>query len=204
DPEAAVVKALATSGKAVFFAGCTVIISLAGMYLIGIGFVSGLATGAIIAVALTIATSLTLLPAVLGFVGKNIDRLHVPFVSRSDHEGDGFWYRWSRLVQRRPLPAAIGGLVFMLVLASPIAAIELGSSDAGNRPTSDTTRRAYDLLAEGFGPGFNGPLLLVVEVPAGARSDAIGKVQDAVAKSDGVEFVVPAHLNPANDTAVLQ
>ena len=85
DPHSAVVKAIGTSGKAVFFAGCTVIISLAGMYLIGIEFVSGLATGAIIAVAMTIATSLTLMPAVLGFVGKNIDRLHVPFVSRSDH-----------------------------------------------------------------------------------------------------------------------
>ena len=94
------------SGKAVFFAGCTVIISLAGMYLIGIEFVSGLATGAILAVAMTIATSLTLLPAVLGFVGNNIDQLHVPFVSRSDHHRDGFWYRWSRQIQRQPLPAA--------------------------------------------------------------------------------------------------
>ena len=204
DPEAATIKAIATSGKAVFFAGCTVIISLAGMYLIGIGFVSGLATGAIIAVALTIATSLTLLPAILGFVGNNIDRLHVPFVSRGEHERDGFWYRWSRVIQRRPLPAAIVGLVIMLVLASPIAAIELGSSDNGNRPTSDTTRRAYDLLAQGFGPGFNGPLLLAFEVPAGVGDDALAQVHDAVASTPGVAFASPAFFNPQRDTAVMQ
>ena len=158
EPEAAVVKAVATSGKAVFFAGCTVIISLAGMYIIGIEFVSGLATAAVIAVAFTIATSLTLLPAILGFVGKNIDKLHVPGVSRGEHEADGFWYRWSRLIQRRPLPALVA-LVVLLVLA--IAGVDdplAESSDNGNRPTTDTTRRAYDLLAEGFGPGFNGPL----------------------------------------------
>jgi RND superfamily putative drug exporter len=203
DPETAVVTAIATSGKAVFFAGCTVIISLAGMYLIGIGFVSGLATGAIIAVSLTIATSLTLLPAILGFVGKNIDRLHVPFVSRGEHERDGFWYRWSRLIQRRPVPAAVIGLVIMLVLASPIAAIELGSSDDGNRPTSDTTRRAYDLLAEGFGAGFNGPLLLAFDVPAGAGDAEIAKVHDAVAATPGVQLAMPATFNPQHDTAVM-
>ena len=203
-PEAAVVKSIATAGKAVFFAGCTVIISLAGMYLIGIEFVAGLATGAILAVALTIAISLTLLPAVLGFVGRNIDKFHVPIVGKKVHVRDGFWYRWSRLIQRRPLPAALAGLLVLVVLASPVSAIELGSSDAGVRPTTDTTRRAYDLLAEGFGPGFNGPLLLVAEVPKSAPPDALGKVQDALAKTDGVVFVVPAHMNPAGDTAVLQ
>jgi RND superfamily putative drug exporter len=166
--------------------------------------VAGLATGAILAVALTIAISLTLLPAVLGFVGRNIDKFHVPIVGKKVHDRDGFWYRWSRLIQRRPLPAAIAGLVILLVLASPVTAIQLGSSDASVKPTTDTTRRAYDLLAEGFGPGFNGPLLLVVEVPASAPPDALAKLQDAVAKSDRVAFVVPPHLNPAGDTAVMQ
>ncbi|HEV3225869.1 MAG TPA: MMPL family transporter [Acidimicrobiales bacterium] len=204
EPETAVVKAISTSGKAVFFAGCTVIISLAGMYLIGIDFVSGLATGALIAVAMTIATSLTLLPAILGFVGKNIDRLHVPGVSRGEHERDGFWYRWSRIIQRRPLPFAIGALLVLLVLASPVSTIQLGSSDDGNRPPSDTTRRAYDLLADGFGPGFNGPLLLAFEVPSGVGDSVLTKVHDAVAATPGVQFALPATFNPQHDTAVMQ
>lgn len=202
--EAAVVKSIATSGKAVFFAGCTVIISLSGMYLMGIEFVAGLATAAIVAVALTIAISLTLLPAVLGFVGHNIDKLHVPIVGKKVHTRDGFWYRWSRLIQRRPVPAALAGLVVLLVLASPVLAMQLGNSDASVRPTSDTTRRAYDLLAEGFGPGFNGPLLLVIEAPVGTSADAFTKVQNDVAAAEGVRFVFPAHLNPAGDTAVMQ
>jgi RND superfamily putative drug exporter len=204
DPHSAVVKAIGTSGKAVFFAGCTVIISLAGMYLIGIEFVSGLATGAIIAVAMTIATSLTLMPAVLGFVGNNIDRLHVPFVSRSDHQRDGFWYRWSRQIQRRPLPAAALGLTILLVMASPVFAIQLGSSDASSRPTRDTTRRAYDLLAEGFGPGFNGPLLLAIEVPPGTDDGVLTAIHDGVAQTPGVAFAGPAQFNPEHDTAVMQ
>jgi RND superfamily putative drug exporter len=204
DPHSAVVKAVSTSGKAVFFAGCTVIISLAGMYLIGIEFVSGLATGAILAVAMTIATSLTLLPAVLGFVGKNIDRLHVPFVSRSDHQRDGFWYRWSRHIQRHPLPSAALGLAILLVMAAPVFAMQLGSSDASTRPTSDTTRRAYDLLAQGFGPGFNGPLLLAIEVPPGADDAVLTKIHDGVAQTPGVAFAGPAQFNPQHDTAVMQ
>ncbi len=204
DPHAAVVKSVGTSGKAVFFAGCTVIISLAGMYLIGIDFVSGLATGAILAVAMTIATSLTLLPAVLGFVGKNIDSLHVPFVSKSDHVRHGFWYRWSRMIQRHPLPSAAVALTILLVLASPVFAIQLGSSDASSRPTRDTTRRAYDLLAEGFGRGFNGPLLLAMEVPAGTSDAALTHIRDEVARTPGVALAVPAQFNPQHDTAVMQ
>jgi len=204
DPETAVVKAISTSGKAVFFAGCTVIISLAGMYLMGLDFVSGLATGAIIAVALTIITSITLLPAVLGFVGRNIDRLHTPFVSRSDHVRDGFWYRWSRFIQRRPLPAAAVGLVILLVMASPVFSMQLGSADASSRPTRDTTRRAYDLLADGFGKGFNGPLLLAIEVPPGTPDAVLTKIHDDVAHTDGVAFAAPPVFNPQHDTAVLQ
>ncbi len=203
-PEGAVVKAIATAGKAVFFAGCTVIISLAGMYLIGIEFVAGLATGAIFAVALTIAISLTLLPAVLGFVGRNIDKFHVPIVGKKVHDRDGFWYRWSRLIQRRPLPAALAGLLILVVLASPVSAIELGNSDASVRPTTDTSRRAYDLLAEGFGPGFNGPLLVVAEVPPGTPDTAFTNLQTALSSTPGIAFVVPAHLNQAGDTAVMQ
>ena len=153
---------------------------------------------------MTIATSLTLMPAVLGFVGKNIDRLHVPFVSRSDHQRDGFWYRWSRHIQRQPLPAAALGLAILLVMASPVFAMQLGSSDASSRPTRDTTRRAYDLLADGFGPGFNGPLLLAIEVPPGTDDAVLTSIHDGVAQTPGVAFAGPAQFNPQHDTAVMQ
>src|SRR4029077_5030822 len=111
---------------------------------------------------------------------------------RGEHEADGFWYRWSRLIQKRPIPFAISALVVLLVLASPVSTIQLGSSDDGNRPTSDTTRRAYALLAEGFGPGFNGPLLLAFDVPAGVGDEALAKVHDEVQATDGVQFALPA------------
>src|SRR4029077_5276560 len=104
---------------------------------------------------------------------------------RGEHEADGFWYRWSRLIQKRPIPFAISALLVLLVLASPVSTIQLGSSDDGNRPTSDTTLRASDLLAEGFGSGFNGPLLLAFDVPAGTPDDVLTHVHDVVASTPG-------------------
>jgi RND superfamily putative drug exporter len=207
DPEKAVVKSIATSGKAVVFAGITVVISLAGMYVIGIDFIRGLATGALLAVTVTVVASVTLLPALLGFVGRNIDRLRLPWTKRdagAHRSGHGFWYRWSRLIQRRPLPAAAIGLAVLIALLGPTFDIQLGSSDASQLPTSDTTRRAYDLLGEGFGPGFNGPLLLVIEVPKPEDAAALPRVHDAVAAAEGVEAASPAFTNPAGDTAVMQ
>ena len=191
------VKAVATSGKAVFIAGCTVIISLAGMYLIGIGFVSGLATGAIIAVAMTIATSLTLLPAILGFVGKNIDKLHVPGVSRGEHESDGFWYRWSRLIQRRPVPVRRRRSVVLLVLASPVSTIQLGSSDDGNRPTKDTTRRAYDLLAGGLRAGLQRAVAAGVRRARRCRRRRAGAGARRGGGHPGSAVRVAGHVQPA-------
>ncbi|MEY2568799.1 MAG: putative drug exporter of the superfamily, partial [Actinomycetota bacterium] len=207
EPEGAVVKAIATSGKAVLFAGVTVVISLAGMFLMGIDFVRGLATGALLAVTVTVLASLTFLPALLGFVGHNIDRLRLPWTRRdagAHRKGEGFWYRWSRLIQRRPLPAAAVGLAVLIALAGPAFSIQLGSSDASQLPTSDTTRRAYDLLGEGFGPGFNGPLLIVVEVPNEQDKAALPRVHDAIASAEGVQAASPVFPNPAGDTAVMQ
>jgi putative drug exporter of the RND superfamily len=183
EPEEAVVTAVTTSGRAVLFAGTTVVISLLGLFMIGLKFVQGMAIGASLTVAVVTTASVTLLPAVLGFAGHAIDRLRVPGLHRdeSDHRSS-VWYRWSRIIQRRPVPAAIAGTAVLVAFALPLFSIELGFTDEGNDPPGTSTREAYDLLAEGFGPGFNGPLLLVAELPQpddlAAFNRAIAGMQD--------------------------
>ena len=206
DPEQAVVRAIDTAGRAVLFAGTTVVISLMGMLLINLDAMRGLAVGASLAVLMTMLASVTLLPAILGFVGHKIDALGLPH--RKQREGDtrqSIWYRWSRVIQRRPWPAAIIGIVVLLVLAAPIVTMRLGFGDAGNRPTSDTTRQAYDLLSAGFGPGSNGPLLLAAELPNGAQDlAALQGLSDQLNQTDGVAFASPPLPNEAGDTAIIQ
>jgi putative drug exporter of the RND superfamily len=205
DPERAVVKAVTTSGKAVVFAGSTVVISLLGMFAMGLSFVRGLAVGAALAVVLTMLASVTLLPAVLGFVGRNIDKLALPWTKRAATSArTTVAYRWSRLIQHRPWTSAAIGLVVLVALAMPVFSIRLGNSDAGNNPTSDTTRIAYDMLAKGFGPGFNGPLLVAVEVPNQQASASLSKLHDAIAAEPGVVEVTPPALGPSGSAAVMQ
>ena len=170
DPEEAVVTAIDTSGRAVLFAGLTVIIALLGMLAIGLSFISGLGIGAAAVVALTVAAAVTLLPAALGFVGSNIDKWRLPWVH---NDGDGtrktVWHRWSHFVQRHAWVTTFAGLGVVLVLAAPVLSLRLGFADAGNDPSGTQTRQAYDLLSKGFGPGFNGPFLLAVELPPRRR-----------------------------------
>jgi RND superfamily putative drug exporter len=205
DPERAVTKSVTTSGKAVLFAGCTVVISLLGMFAMGLSFVRGLAIGASIAVLATMAAAVTLLPAVLGFVGANIDKLAFAWVKRSDeHAQRGPWFRWSRIIQRRPWPFAVVGLGVLVVLALPVFSLRLGNTDAGNLPTTDTTRRAYDLLATGFGPGFNGPLLVAAELPTRRAASALPRLEAALASTAGVASVSPARVGPSGGAAIIE
>jgi RND superfamily putative drug exporter len=204
EPRDAVVRALDTSGRAVLFAGCTVVISLLGMLLLGVSFVYGLAFGSIAAVLLVMSASLSLLPALLGFAGRSIDRLRIPGLHRTPRPGHRtVWYRWSRTVQHHPWIAGGSALAVLLVLAAPVLSLQMLFSDAGNDPTSLTTRRAYDLLAAGFGPGANGPLIVVVDVPAGTPSGAVERVASAVQSTPGVVAVTPPELNGAGDTAMI-
>ena len=137
-----------TSGRAVLFAGLTVIVALLGMLVLGVGFLTGLAVSSAIAVLLTMAAALSLLPALLTKFGARIGREGRRAARRAAREPRiGFWQRWAELIRRRPWPAAIAGLTIMLVVAAPALSMRLGLSDAGNDPTSQTTRRAYDLLA---------------------------------------------------------
>ena len=205
DPEPAVVLAIDTAGRAVLFAGVTVMISLFGLFLMGVEFVRGLAAGASMTVGFVMVASVTLLPAVLGFAGHTIDKFSVPGRRRRENtHRASLWFRWSRVVQHRPWTAAIAGFVTLVVLAIPLFGMHLGFSDAGNNPKSTTTRRAYDLIARGFGPGFSGPLVLAAQLsPPGAVGPLNQLVAD-IKKTPGVASVSPAIPSPSGAAAVIQ
>jgi RND superfamily putative drug exporter len=205
-PRDAVVAAMSTAGRAVLFAGTTVLISLLGLLVIGQQYLDGLAVGTILAVLAVMAAALTLLPAMLGFSGRAVDRLHLPGLLRTSAPGSrrGFWWRWSRTVQRRPLLCGCAALLVLVVLAIPLFSMRLAFTDSGNDPAGLTTRQAYDLVSGGFGPGFNGPLVLAAELPAGARGrTAVTAFERRLAAVPGVARVQPPAYNPAGDAAVI-
>jgi RND superfamily putative drug exporter len=203
DPRGAVVRSLDTSGRAVLFAGCTVVISLLGMLLLGASFVYGLAFGSIAAVVLVMAASLTLLPAMLGFAGLAIDRWRLPWHRTPEPGHRSAWYRWSRVVQHHPWLLGGIALAILVVLAIPVLSLQMLFTDSGNDPTSLTTRRAYDLLAEGFGPGANGQLFIAVDLPPGSPADLPQNVASAVQSTNGIATVLPPQTNQAGDTALI-
>jgi putative drug exporter of the RND superfamily len=198
-PEDANVLALTTAGRAVLFAGCTVIISLLGMFMMGINFIYGLSVGAVLAVLMTMLASVTLVPAIMGFAGT---RLAAKERSRRHHR-DTIAFRWSRQIQRRPWLMAGLSLAVLLTLAVPMLSIRLGSADQGNDPTSLTTRRAYDLLARGFGPGFNGPVLLAAQLGGETTGASLTSFAASLRGDPDVVFVSAPRLNPAGDAAVV-
>ncbi len=203
EPEAAVVRAIDTAGRAVVFAGSTVVISILGLFLMGVSFVYGLAIGTSITVAVVMAASVTLLPAVLGFAGHTIDKLSV-FRSRRKGVRDSIWFRWSRVVQRRPWPAFAAGLIVLAVFAVPLFSIRLGFPDAGANPKSDTTRRAYDLVADGFGAGLNGPLVLAAEYPPGTDpTPVLAQLERALRATPDVSAVLPPVVSTTGAAAVI-
>src|SRR6266849_7428488 len=163
--KAALELAMNTAGRAILFAGATVVIALLGMFALGVSFLYGVAIAASLGVLLVLAASLTLLPALLMVTGKRVGRSRR--IGRAREPRAGFWLRWVGLIQRRPAWAALTSTTLLLAFAAPALGLRLGASDAGNDPTNRTTRQAYDLLATGFGSGFNGPLQLAVQLPPG-------------------------------------
>ncbi len=162
--EDAIVHAIDTAGRAVIFAGTVVAIALLGLFAIGIPFIAALGLAAAIVVVCCVVVAITLLPALLGYVGKHIDRWRIPGLHASAHESKNtVWYRWSLQIQRRPWIYLVASAAVLIVLALPVLDLRLGFSDDGNQPVELHTRRAYDLLSEGFGPGFNGPFVLAIE-----------------------------------------
>ncbi len=204
DPEAANLAALVTAGRAVLFAGTVVVISILGMLLMGFAFVEGLAVGSAATVLVTMLASVTLLPAVIGFAGHNIDRWRLPWFHRGeDDPRASVWFRWSRLLQRRPLIPAVAGLLVLLVLAIPVLDMRLGFADAGSGDITRSSRRAYDLLSQGFGPGFNGPLLLAADLSSPAAGEQLEALTQAIGETDGVVAASPPIVNESGDAAVI-
>ena len=204
-PRDAVVTSLVTSGRAVLFAGTTVVISLVGLFVLQLPFLQGLAVSTIAAVVLVMAGAMTVLPAMLGFAGRAIDRLHLPRLLQtgSTPTPDSFWYRWSRMIQRRPWIAALTALALLLTLAIPLFSMRLAFSDASNDPTSLTTRQAYDLLAQGFGPGFNGPLVIASPLASGADVATMDRVDAALKATPGIAFATPVQISNDRGAAVI-
>jgi RND superfamily putative drug exporter len=203
DPQRSVVLAIDTAGRAVLFAGATVVISLGGLFLMGVDFIRGLGAGAAATVLVMMVASVTLVPALLGFTGRNIDKLAIPWLHRKENAGrETVWFRWSRLVQRRPWTAAGAGFVVLIVLAIPFLSLRLGFADTGNNPTTQTTRRAFDLLADGFGPGFNGPLVLAARTPEGPES--LTELADVLPQVDGIVAVGPVIASDDGHAAVIR
>jgi putative drug exporter of the RND superfamily len=197
DVRDATVNALDTAGRSVLFAGTTVVIALLGMLLLGISFLNGPAIASALAVFFTMAGSLTLLPALLGGYGGKV-KLGNP---KPVHER-GFG-RWARVLERRPWTFAIATIAVLAVVALPVLGMQLGTSDSGNDAPGSTTRIAYDQLSEGFGPGFNGPLLVVAELPKRGDAAALQSLTKSIAATKDVAAVAPPNLNPAKDTATI-
>jgi RND superfamily putative drug exporter len=205
-PAEAAARAVATAGGAVVFAGLTVVIALAGLAVVGIPFLTTMGLAAALAVLFAVLIAVTLTPALLGFAGHNIDRWRLGKASTGSaaEAAETFSARWARAVTRRPALALAGGLIVMLVLALPALDLRLGMLDAGAEPPSTTQRQAYDLLADAFGPGFNGPLTAVVDLSDAADPDAaLTAVADAARADAGVLAVGTAATNEAGDTAVI-
>ena len=207
EPAEAVATSITTSGRAVLLAGTTVVIALMGMFVMGLSFINGLAVGTALAVLITMFASVTLLPAMLGFVGRNIDKFHLPALHRSASTATTrgtFWFRWSRRIQRQPLPYAIGALVLLVALAFPVTHLRLGNADAGTDPKGTTTRVAYDMLSAGFGPGYNGPLTVAARLPHPSDIAAMQRLDQALKTAPGVASVGPVvPNNPTNPTAAI-
>ncbi|MFF3816025.1 MMPL family transporter [Streptomyces bluensis] len=199
-PEDAAATALNTSGRAVLFAGSTVCIALAGMLVMNLRFLNGVVIAASLTVVLSVLAAVTLLPALLGLLGMRVlsrrQRRRLATAGPQPEEASGLAARWSSYVQRRPRSLATLAVVAMAVLAIPVLSIRLGATDQGNHQEPTTTRQAYDLLAEGFGPGFNGPLQVVVD------GTAPQKLLTTIERTEGVARAVA--LPPANGVSMIQ
>jgi putative drug exporter of the RND superfamily len=196
DRHDAVVEAITTAGRSVLIAGCTVVIAVLGLMLTGLDYMYGVALSASIAVLLVMAASVTLLPALLSYLGPNVDRLRIPLLGRSLKKvtepttKESPAARWSHAVQRRPWLAVFVSLAVLLALAAPALGMRLGFPDAGNDPPDTMTRQAYDLNTDGFGPGTNGPVQIAATLPQ--TPDAQSKMNafaNTLRGEPGVKFV---------------
>jgi RND superfamily putative drug exporter len=207
DVSAAIIGAMDTSGRAILLAGTTVIIALLGMFATGVTFMYGLAIASVLAVLLVLAASLTVLPALLASFGEKVarpSRRTRKRAARGEAPRPSAWRRWSLTVQSRPWPLAVASLVVMLLFLIPFLSMRLETSDAGNDPSGTSTYTAYNLLSDGFGPGFNGPLTIATQLSNSGQSGQVAQVREAVAHTPGVVAVTSPRVSPSGNVAVME
>ncbi|MGH1563198.1 MMPL family transporter [Mumia sp. DW29H23] len=211
DPEAATAAALDTAGRAVLVAGATVMISMLGLFAMGLSIMDGTALVAMLAVLVVVVAAATLFPALLGYTGRWVDRLRLPLGRRRRGAAVGAdghlapsaaWVRWSRLVERHGVLATVGAVAVLIVLALPFLGVSFAMPDASNDAKDTSNRQAYDTLASGFGPGYNGPLLVVADLAKGADGVVLDRLQEGLASTPDVAAVSPARVSPDGDTAL--
>jgi uncharacterized membrane protein YdfJ with MMPL/SSD domain len=209
-PHEAAAKAVATAGSAVVFAGTTVIIALVGLTVVGIPFLTVMGLAAAGTVAVAVAIALTLTPALLGFAGERVARVNRVLGYRPKRRGPGqekLSLRYVRQVTRHPIAVLVAGVAVLLVVAVPALDLKLGLPDDGSQPTETTQRKAYDQLTEGFGPGFNGPLTVVVDAPGLSKqeqAEIATNVTEGLSEFPGVAAVSPASQNETGELTVVQ
>ncbi|AYY12761.1 MMPL family transporter [Actinobacteria bacterium YIM 96077] len=208
--EEAVGRAIGTAGSAVVFAGLTVMIALVGLSVVGIPILTEMGLAAAVTVGIAVLVALSLLPALLGFAGNRVLRWRVPGLKISDPEADNgngkgtLSKRYVGMITRRPLTVLVIAVAALGALALPALDLRLGLPDDGDQPPETTQRQAYDLTAEGFGPGFNGPLLVVVDGAQSSDPQATAEqVSGSLAEMDGVARAAPPQFNQAGDTAII-
>jgi len=207
DRHDAVVEAVTTAGRSVIIAGGTVVIAVLGLFLTGLPYMYGVAISASLAVLVVMLASITLLPALLSYLGPRVDRLRIPILGRRldrvEGDGESPAARWSHAVQRRPWTAAIVATAILLALAAPALGMRLGFPDAGNDPEDTMTRQAYDLISEGFGPGANGPLVIAAELPDAGAKETINALAAELRQEEGIAYVPPVRFNADGTAAIV-
>jgi putative drug exporter of the RND superfamily len=202
----AVVEAVTTAGRSVIIAGLAVVIAVLGLALTALPYMYGVAISASLAVLVVMLAAVSLLPALLSYLGPRVDRLHIPLLGRTLRaEGDSHSpaARWSHAVQRRPWTAAIAATALLLALAAPALGMRLGFPDAGSDPPDMMTRQAYDLNTEGFGPGTNGPLVIAAELPDREAASTIDSFAGQLRSDPAVAFVPEPQINRQGDAAIV-
>jgi RND superfamily putative drug exporter len=198
--------AINTAGRAVFFAGLTVCIALLGQFALGLSFLYGVAVSATITVVFTMASSLTLLPAMLGFVGERVlsrkERRALASEGPTSEEFGTLWFRWARFLERHPVLPALTAVGVVIVIALPVFTLRLGLDDAGSDPSGSTSRTAYEALVKGFGPGFSGPLQLVGELQKPSDAAAFTALVQKVSTEPGVVSASPTIVSPNGEVAI--
>lgn len=218
--EEAAGRAVGTAGSAVVFAGLTVVIALVGLAVVNIPMLTKMGLAAAGTVAIAVVIALTLVPALLGFAGKRVmgrkarkgaeaaespdaEGAKAPTLAKSGDTRPNMGTRWARFVLRRPVWVMLVGILGLGVIAVPAASLEMGLPDDGAQPKSTTQRQAYDMLSDGFGPGFNGPLMVVMDGKGSSDPKAAAERVAKEIESIGVVAVTPAQFNEAGDTAMI-